>query len=356
MATTPSALAIKRVVSDMKDLNRDPLEQEGIYHYYDDSNIMEARIMIIGPEDTPYENGFYFFQFKFPNNYPFEPPKVSFHTLDGNVRFNPNLYTNGKVCLSIINTWDGPKWTSCQTIRSVLISLRGLVLGVKNPLHNEPGFENVLDGRSVNYNDIVLYENYRVAVVKMINDTPDKFDVFKQQMITYVKSKYTWYNERLTSLSKFDKTKVTDIVYNMSVTRNYSSILKEINDIMKKNGYVPPNTKVLLTEDDYNSEGEPESASKKKQPKTTLTKKSVPTVPTTTVPTTTVPTIVKTIESTDTDQDDEKKKGSRKAPSKSAKDFDNGYETVSENDNRTYVVKTIGEGTDRVFKRWVLKK
>lgn len=334
---TPSSLAIKRVLSDIKDLNRDPLEKEGIYHYYDESNVMEVRIMIIGPEDTPYENGFYFFQFSFPNNYPFEPPKVKYYTLDGDTRFNPNLYTCGKVCLSIINTWDGPKWTSCQTIRSVLISLRGLVLGVKHPLHNEPGFEQVLDSRSTTYNDVVLYENYRVAVVKMIRNTPKGFEVFKPQMIDYVKQKYTWYTQRLTCLSKYDKTKVTSPVYSMTVVRNYSKILADITDIMKENGYdftVTQKTKALLTEDDYNSDGEQIQKKQVKEiaePNDSTTNK-------------------------DKESDDDKKKGGRKAPSKPAKSFENGYEMVSENDKRTYVVKTMGEGTDKAFKRWILKK
>lgn len=339
--TAPSSLAIKRVLSDIKDLNRDPLEKEGIYHYYDDSNVMEARIMIIGPEDTPYENGFYFFHFSFPNNYPFEPPKVKYYTLDGDTRFNPNLYTCGKVCLSIINTWDGPKWTSCQTIRSVLISLRGLVLGVKHPLHNEPGFEQVLDSRSTNYNDVVLYENYRVAVVKMIRNTPKNFETFRPHMIDYVKQKFSWYKKRLTELSKYDKTKVTSPVYGMTVLRNYSKILEDITDIMKENGYdftQAEKSKVLLTEDDYNSDGEQIQQNKVKEiqePVNTNTTEN---------------------NNKEKDSEDEKKKGVRKAPSKPAKNFDNGYEMVSENDKRTYVVKTMGEGTDKAFKRWVLKK
>jgi ubiquitin-protein ligase len=353
--TAPSSLAIKRVLSDIKDLNRDPLEKEGIYHYYDDSNVMEAYIMIIGPEDTPYENGFYLFKFSFPNNYPFEPPKVKYYTLDGNTRFNPNLYTCGKVCLSIINTWDGPKWTSCQTIRSVLISLRGLVLGVKHPLHNEPGFEQVLDNRSTNYNDVVLYENYRVALVKMIRNPPKGFEVFKQQMIDYVKQNYTRYKQRLTELSKYDNTKVNSQVYSMSVVRNFTKVLTDITQIMKEHGYeLTEPTKVLLTENDYNSDGDDAETIRKKKMSQTV-KEIVEPTGTNVEPTGTNVEPTSTVEK-DLEADDEKKKTGRKAPSKPAKSFENGYEMVSENDKRTYVVKTMGEGTEKAFKRWVLKK
>ena len=33
--------------------------------------------------------------------------KLTYLTNDGNTRFHPNLYRNGKVCLSVLNTWRG---------------------------------------------------------------------------------------------------------------------------------------------------------------------------------------------------------------------------------------------------------
>jgi ubiquitin-protein ligase len=33
------------------------------------------------------------------------PPEVYYHS--GGLRINPNLYENGKVCLSLLNTWQG---------------------------------------------------------------------------------------------------------------------------------------------------------------------------------------------------------------------------------------------------------
>jgi ubiquitin-protein ligase len=359
MATTPTSLAIKRVLNDIKDLNRDSLEKEGIYHHYNESNVMEANVMMIGPEDTPYENGFYFFQFTFPPNYPFEPPKVKYCTLDGNTRFNPNLYTCGKVCLSIINTWDGPKWTSCQTIRSVLISLRGLVLGVKYPLQNEPGFERATDTRAISYNDVVLYENYRVAIVKMIRNTPSGFEVFKQPMIDHLKQKYSWFKQRLTELSKYDNTKVVSPVYNMCVNRNFSKILKEVTQILKENGFeFEVQKNLLITEEDYSDdEDDPETIRKKKLAKIqqeAMEKAKAAAAEAEEAKDKAI--VVKDIKEADNESaDDEKKKPTRKAPSNSAKYFDDGYEMVSDNDSRTYVVKTVGS-SEKPFKRWVLKK
>ena len=62
---------------------------------------MEGDAIIFGPENTIYQYGVYIFHFKFPSNYPFSPPKVTYHTNDGITRFHPNLYRNGKVCLSL---------------------------------------------------------------------------------------------------------------------------------------------------------------------------------------------------------------------------------------------------------------
>ena len=63
---------------------------------------------MIGPDNTPYSYGFYLFNIFIPEEYPFKPPTVKIYTQNENkTRFNPNLYVNGKVCLSILNTWTG---------------------------------------------------------------------------------------------------------------------------------------------------------------------------------------------------------------------------------------------------------
>ena len=94
-----------------------------MYICFSDSEIQHIKVLIFGPKDTPYENGYYLFKFKFPIDYPYNPPKVVYMTNDGKTRFNPNLYRNGKVCVSILNTWSGDQWTGCQTISSVLLTL-----------------------------------------------------------------------------------------------------------------------------------------------------------------------------------------------------------------------------------------
>lgn len=109
--------------------------------------VMENRIdllraLIIGPDETPYANGCFFFDIYIPPDYPNVPPKVHFLTTGhGKMRFNPNLYQNGKVCLSLLGTWAGPGWIANKsTLLQVLISIQSLIF-VNDPYYNEPAFD-----------------------------------------------------------------------------------------------------------------------------------------------------------------------------------------------------------------------
>lgn len=65
--------------------------------------VFQIHALITGPFDTPYEGGFFLFLFRCPPDYPIHPPRVKLMTTGNNtVRFNPNFYRNGKVCLSIL--------------------------------------------------------------------------------------------------------------------------------------------------------------------------------------------------------------------------------------------------------------
>ena len=54
------ALATKRIIKDLKDLEKNSLKELGIYHLLNEDNIFNIKALIIGPKDTPYENGFFF--------------------------------------------------------------------------------------------------------------------------------------------------------------------------------------------------------------------------------------------------------------------------------------------------------
>ena len=78
------------------------------------------------PSDSPYMGGIYEFDIEFPPSYPSVPPLVTFKTTaGGRVRFNPNLYACGKVCLSLLGTWSGEKWIpNTSTLLQVNINLK----------------------------------------------------------------------------------------------------------------------------------------------------------------------------------------------------------------------------------------
>lgn len=153
--------SINRLLKDLKDIIKNPLIDNGIYYQHDDEDMLKGYALIIGPCETPYFGGNYFFEFIYPYNYPYSPPKVKFCTGGDDVRFNPNLYTSGKVCLSVLNTWTGDQWTSSQTITTVLLNL--CTLFCENPLLNEPGITPYhIDLK--NYNSIIEYENLNIAI------------------------------------------------------------------------------------------------------------------------------------------------------------------------------------------------
>ena len=59
------------------------------------------QVLITGPSDTPYANGCFEFDVYFPADYPVSPMLVNLETTgQHSVRFNPNLYNDGKVSTS----------------------------------------------------------------------------------------------------------------------------------------------------------------------------------------------------------------------------------------------------------------
>lgn len=132
----------RAILKDITLLNTNlPLEWESSVHVrVDDCRMDMLKALIIGPAGTPYQNGIFIFDLLLNDDHPNFPPKMQFLTTGGGrVRFNPNLYDDGKVCLSLLGTWSGPSWQpSASTILQVLVSVQSLVL-VADPYFNEPG-------------------------------------------------------------------------------------------------------------------------------------------------------------------------------------------------------------------------
>ena len=179
--------ALKRILNkDIRAVSESNLNSLGIYIHFNEENLYEAKACIVGPKDSLYEGGFLFFNIIFPKNYPFSPPDLSYVSRN-KIRIHPNLYVGhhpsgngGKVCLSILGTWSGPKWTTVMDITTVLLSIQSLL--DKNPLHHEPGNENNFTKMNDYYNQVIMYDTLNSLLLRNIQNIPEGFDIFLPEM------------------------------------------------------------------------------------------------------------------------------------------------------------------------------
>ncbi|CAJ1417719.1 unnamed protein product [Effrenium voratum] len=127
---------LRRVSAEVAELKKEPLP--GAFVCPDENIATLVHALLQGPEGTPYELGLFHFMIYAKPNYPHEPPLARLMTTGkGQVRFNPQFYTSGKVCLSILHTWPGPSWNPSFTLRVVVLQLQALMNEM--PALNEPG-------------------------------------------------------------------------------------------------------------------------------------------------------------------------------------------------------------------------
>lgn len=224
-----------RIKKDLMSLYRDP--PPGIFATASESDIRNVHALIIGPMDTPYEGGIFYFYLRCPYDFPIQPPKVRFMTTDaGRVRFNPNIYANGKVCLSTIGTWEGPGWTPAQQISSLLISIQSLMND--NPIENEPGYEKLRNlGEPSQYAEMITYETLRVAVIGMVENEcelniPVEFlPIIERTFLQY----FDVYTEICTKHMNLDGMKYKDpLNHNVTVKYNFKELLTKLNEIKER--------------------------------------------------------------------------------------------------------------------------
>nr|XP_054931798.1 ubiquitin-conjugating enzyme E2 Z-like [Dermacentor andersoni] len=160
----PSTQCLLRLSRDLAHIFDDP--PPGVFVEPEENDITNVHAVIVGPDDTPYEGGFFHFVLKCLPDYPARPPLVRLMTTDaGRVRFNPNLYSSGLVSLSILGTFPGPSWCADMTLETVLVSIQSL-LSV-DPLANEPGLGHAFGSwleKVTGYNATLRYQTLRVAV------------------------------------------------------------------------------------------------------------------------------------------------------------------------------------------------
>ena len=208
---SPSANKSKRLNTEIKMLSKNlPLNYtNSIFLKYDESRMDLMKSLIIGSDDTPYSNGIFIYDIYLDDTYPSSPPKMNLITTGSNtIRFNPNLYTNGYICLSLLGTWSGDnieKWNSqTSNILQILLSIQSIVMS-EGVYFNEPGYasdKNSPGNKALNlgYSNIVKYANVKYAMNENIKKMPKGFEdiirthfVFKKEDI--LKTCYKWYEE-----------------------------------------------------------------------------------------------------------------------------------------------------------------
>ncbi|KAL1306245.1 hypothetical protein AAFC00_004335 [Neodothiora populina] len=151
LTTGANTAKLKSIQKEHKILRSPNALPPGIFVRTWESRLDLIRVLFIGPVGTPYEYAPFIVDLYLSPTFPSEPPKAHFHswTSEGTGmqgRVNPNLYEDGKICLSLLGTWSGDDakgegWVSGKsTILQLLVSILGLVL-VKEPYYNEAGYE-----------------------------------------------------------------------------------------------------------------------------------------------------------------------------------------------------------------------
>jgi baculoviral IAP repeat-containing protein 6 len=166
----------------------------------DPNNLCAVRVLITGPEDTPYEKGCFIFDTYVEPSYPNGPPKMQFLNTGGE-RFNPNLYNSGKVCLSILGTWNGAeseKWIpQASTLYQVFISIQGQIM-VEQPYYNEPGYEsNSSKSISDAYNMNIRLYTMKHSMLNLLTE-PNKYPQFTE----VIKKHFFLQKDKVKSLCK----------------------------------------------------------------------------------------------------------------------------------------------------------
>lgn len=148
--STANPTHMKRTQKEHTILQSQGAIPDGVYVRSWESRLDLFRVLFVGPDETPYAGAPFIMDFYLPTDYPQAPPQAFFHSwsgesgLGGVGRVNPNLYEDGKICLSLLGTWEGNKvegWNAAKsTLLQVIVSLLGLVL-VREPYFNEAGYE-----------------------------------------------------------------------------------------------------------------------------------------------------------------------------------------------------------------------
>lgn len=187
--------------------------------YYEFTDVDEAILQLVSTLGITYSfndstlptygGGYFEFDLWVPDDYPNSPPKMKFLTTGGGkIRFNPNLYNCGKVCLSLLNTWSTPQWsTSSSTISQVVISIYTMIFN-EHPYTNEPAYYRALEtetGRTASekYNANIRKYTASVAISDQVKNKNSIFvDIIQKHWDTNKEKTIKVYEKHAISIAK----------------------------------------------------------------------------------------------------------------------------------------------------------
>jgi len=154
-------MSLKRLNIEYKQYLKDP---NNYYSINIDNDMLNWKVLIFGPNETIFEGGVFECCFTFPNNYPNKPPIFKFITKIP----HPNIYPDGKVCISILH--DGvdeygyedisERWNPSHSVNSIIMSIISIL---SNPNLESPANLDI----AILYRD--NYNEYKKMIYKLIS-------------------------------------------------------------------------------------------------------------------------------------------------------------------------------------------
>lgn len=123
--------ALRRLMAEYKQISTNPPDGIAAGPVTED-NFFEWEAAITGPENTPFQDGVFIAKLSFPQDYPLNPPKMRFKS----EIFHPNIYTDGRVCISILHPpgndplgyeSSNERWSPVQSIEKILLSVMSMI-------------------------------------------------------------------------------------------------------------------------------------------------------------------------------------------------------------------------------------
>lgn len=143
-----STTARRRLMRDFKRMQQDP--PGGVSASPVADNVMTWNAVIIGPADTPFEDGTFRLVLQFTEQYPNKPPSVRFIS----EMFHPNVYASGELCLDILQN----RWSPTYDVAAILTSIQSLL--------NDPNTSSPANVEAAN-----LYRDHRGQYSKRVRQT-----------------------------------------------------------------------------------------------------------------------------------------------------------------------------------------